>query len=193
MKPTSKKDYPFVVECETQKQTKDVLNHYDNNNDEWTYWKYVVIINDLENDIFGTEDYIIKTYGELPMISYSEWLQLTDYALEEVAFKESKKIIGYKLTKPEYEEAAGRIAYGKLSSDNYKFIKHKDDIAFLFKSNAHERLQEAGVLDLWFKPVYEEPTKEEKILNFLAGHGLNVNPEYVKDIINIVNENNESK
>jgi hypothetical protein len=54
------------------------------------------------------------------------------------------KIIGYKLVKPDYQNAAYFIAQIKFNDIVYepKFIN---------------RLEKAGVLDLWFEPIYETP------------------------------------
>jgi hypothetical protein len=54
------------------------------------------------------------------------------------------KIIGYKLVKQDYQNAAHFIAQIKFNDIVYepKFIN---------------RLEKAGVLDLWFEPVYETP------------------------------------
>jgi len=68
-----------------------------------------------------------------------------------------KKIIGYKLIKPEYKEAS--IAIVKpLSDSSYKswesnIIEH--GWTFTSASVHANILQKAGVLDLWFEPVYE--------------------------------------
>lgn len=59
-----------------------------------------------------------------------------------------KKIIGYKLIKPEYENAALNLC--RVSN----FSSHKD-YDFVFGSINYNKLKEAGVLDLWFEPVYE--------------------------------------
>ena len=61
-----------------------------------------------------------------------------------------KKIIGYKLIKPEYEEVALTIAqlcsWGEEAKRLYVNLHRVDCI---------NRIKEAGVLDLWFAPVYE--------------------------------------
>jgi hypothetical protein len=54
------------------------------------------------------------------------------------------KIIGYKLVKHEYEKAAHLIAQIKF-----------DDI--VYESKFINRLEKAGVIDLWFEPIYETP------------------------------------
>lgn len=74
-------------------------------------------------------------------------------------WKESteKKIIGYKLVKPEYKDAIEKIAnFNNFDSfeDSYQEFKW-------CKSGA-DSLKEAGVLDLWFEPVYEEVPKFKK-------------------------------
>jgi len=63
-----------------------------------------------------------------------------------------KKLIGYKLVKPEMFEAAFIIIYGNASGDS----QLRDVVIF---EDYITKLKEAGVLDLWFEPVYkaEEP------------------------------------
>jgi len=64
-----------------------------------------------------------------------------------------KEIIGYKLIKPEYEEVAIKIT-GYVTGGK-SFINYKLQPEGLFV----EALQKAGVLDLWFEPIYEEEYK----------------------------------
>lgn len=52
------------------------------------------------------------------------------------------KIIKYQLSKPEYREAANSI----LNTSN----------RFSVDSNAYNAFKKAGVLDLWFEPIYEQ-------------------------------------
>lgn len=74
---------------------------------------------------------------------------------------EDKKIIGYKLVKPEYKEAS--IAIVKpLSDSSYKNWESnviQYGWAFTLTSNHANILRDAGVLDLWFEPIYEEKFK----------------------------------
>lgn len=66
-----------------------------------------------------------------------------------------KKLIGYKLIKPEYVVAA----FDVLGWSNRAFIgKLKEGfiIETPEKDLSIRKVKEAGVLDLWFEPVYEE-------------------------------------
>ncbi len=78
--------------------------------------------------------------------------------------KEEPKLIGYKLIKPEYESAVAKILkpdVWKLNSEiNLRNSGHH--IAHL--SDSFALLQKAGVLDLWFEKVYEEPKVVEEEL-----------------------------
>jgi hypothetical protein len=70
-----------------------------------------------------------------------------------------RKIEGYLLIKPELERAAASIAYpGNSSSNPDKLIYiFKDESAnFTPGSEVCQRFEKAGVLDIWFKPVYRE-------------------------------------
>lgn len=65
----------------------------------------------------------------------------------EIDFME-KKIIGYRLTKKEMYKVASYILHGNSAGSGYL-----DDV---MPVNRVDELREAGVLDLWFEPVYEE-------------------------------------
>lgn len=130
-------------------------------------------------------DYCNK-YGEMPPYSKSEVFAhfpyyktgfascTTSSSIEKgytlVTFKEfkertmkkkEKEIIGYKLVKPEYEEAALAIANkglhilaGIKKEDLYRIGDYsKYSVSF-------PNLKDSGVLDLWFEPVYKEEVKE---------------------------------
>jgi hypothetical protein len=71
-----------------------------------------------------------------------------------------KEIIGYKLTKPEYEQAAVLICKEKNKNTSIEDFKiQKNGTSFLVPTRAYDWLKEAGVLDLWFEPVYKEEFK----------------------------------
>ncbi len=82
---------------------------------------------------------------------------------------ETRKIIGYKLKDSckRYEVAASRIAYPDLSTINKFEIGHLG-YSFIYDSDTYSRLSSAGVLDLWFEPVYEA---KEKIVNVKCESG----------------------
>lgn len=68
---------------------------------------------------------------------------------------ENKKIIGYKLIKPEYEEATLKIVgspFLKLDSNNKGFDLYIEGCYV-------KKVKDAGVLDLWFREVYEKEFK----------------------------------
>jgi hypothetical protein len=75
-----------------------------------------------------------------------------------------KEIIGYKLIKPEYNNAAIKLAGMK----NTSWIGFKQNLFKKGNRNCEyyekyvENFKKAGVLDLWFEPYY---TQEEKIIN----------------------------
>jgi hypothetical protein len=65
-----------------------------------------------------------------------------------------KKILGYKLIKPEYEQAAIKITEFCVGG-TYSFYEY---MCIAGNAGYAELLRKAGVLDLWFKPVYESQT-----------------------------------
>jgi len=73
-------------------------------------------------------------------------------------FEEVKNIIGYKLVKREYRKPVAII----ISSDSRE-LNSMDGFYFENNSISKDRLEKAGVLDLWCEPVYEETVKIPKI------------------------------
>lgn len=80
--------------------------------------------------------------------------EITNYFKQKTnAVKETKKIVGWALKNKEMEKAASMIC-GGLSSRREHGIMMSDD------SQDASKLREAGVLELWFEPVYvQEPFK----------------------------------
>lgn len=68
--------------------------------------------------------------------------------------QENKKIIGYKLIKQEYEKAAIAIVNSSVGLWN-------DKINFSDNDTWYNEFKNAGVLDIWFTPVYKEEPKFE--------------------------------
>lgn len=64
-----------------------------------------------------------------------------------------KKIIGYKLIKPKYANAAKEIMDIETIGDVYEYI---NNYKFNINGEFIRRLKDAGVLDLWFEPIYEQ-------------------------------------
>lgn len=75
--------------------------------------------------------------------------QIKEYNMKE------KEIIGYKLVKPEYFEAACKIS--GMITDKDTTVEHLE--SYLIKrtwGSFKENLEKSGVLDIWFTPVYKE-------------------------------------
>ena len=78
------------------------------------------------------------------------------YAIDIINQEETKEqIIGYKLIKPEYKSAALKITD---MSDMCMWNMNMRNFDYMFMNNSKNAmdLKEAGVLDLWFEPVYEK-------------------------------------
>jgi hypothetical protein len=75
----------------------------------------------------------------------------------------NKKIIGYKLIKPEYVNAVISIT-GIYGYDNpVEFINNYFNSPFTIEGNFIKSLKQAGVLDLWFEPIYEKEVIPEYV------------------------------
>src|SRR5690606_13705033 len=68
-----------------------------------------------------------------------------------------KKVIGYKLIKPGYEQAALKIAITDGSGWNPNFTQY--GYGFPYDCEAIDNLKEVGEIDLWFEEVYESEFK----------------------------------
>lgn len=66
------------------------------------------------------------------------------------------EIIGYKLIKSEYEKQAANIAFEKSDRLHDYFNDITGGFHITPTSRAAKNLKEAGILDLWFEPVYKE-------------------------------------
>ncbi|MGD9679446.1 MAG: hypothetical protein AB7V16_13985, partial [Vulcanibacillus sp.] len=91
------------------------------------------------------------------------YIELTFEQFEKYVLKikdMEKKIIGYKLKEncKQYRVAACRIA--DISDDELTIEVTRKGCSFLANTRTETYLKEAGVLDLWFEPVYEESSKE---------------------------------
>jgi hypothetical protein len=78
----------------------------------------------------------------------------------------NKKIIGYKLIKPEYEQAVDKIVlHTNSGTTEYKHVKTTPLGGYSVTLNPEsiKNLKEAGVLDLWFEPIYEEEVIPEYV------------------------------
>ncbi len=126
----------------------------------------------------GKYNYLKKKYN------YTEitFEQFKKYVLKNNNMENNKQIIGYKLIKEEYREAAYKIA-----NTSWFFNGIVD-----FQENCYieKNLKEAGVLDLWFEKVYEE---EFKVGDWIFGNILGTDIyNYEKNPVKIIeiNENN---
>jgi hypothetical protein len=109
----------------------------------------------VESSWDGTKTFTHSLNSALFYIKNGSWIITTKEKTME------KKIIGYKLIKPEYKEAVIKIC-------NYSVFDFKR-FEIEVSEGAVEHLQKAGVLDLWFEPVY----KEDKIE--IGGYEVKIN------------------
>ena len=89
------------------------------------------------------------------------WFYAKDFKLETM----EKEIIGYKLIKPEYANAAIEIT--GFCGDQESFIKYMRKEANVKNGSFVKNLKEAGVLDLWFEPVYQQ---EKQIIQMYSSN-----------------------
>ena len=119
--------------------------------------------------------------NEAPYVASTGWIHSTSDpnrfgfkkkpGYTEITFEQFKKyvlnmkereIIGYKLIKPEYEKAAAEIC--GLPHTNFK--PHYNNCSFEPNSICACTLEKAGVLNLWFAPVYKNDKQVFKVGDF---------------------------
>jgi hypothetical protein len=112
------------------------------------------------NNDYNNWAYEDNVYGE--KITFE---QFKKYVLNKETME--KKIIGYKLIKPEYETAAVKIT-GFMGSSPGRFSNF---MLTAGKQGFANDLEKAGVLDLWFEPIYEEKyvPKKGDYITFTGG------------------------
>jgi len=144
----------FIVDCNfnTTQERREVYKFLvDNRGYNPSYLKndYPIIVcnknegSNLYWSLYWSLESAKKCYPSYPILTFKEFK-------EKYLNMEEKKIIGYKLTKPEYEKAANQIT----GTEN--LILHSKNYNFQIDSLAYDRVVKAGVLDLWFEPVYEQ-------------------------------------
>lgn len=106
------------------------------------------------------------------LLTLEEWDSIVN-PKEQNNMKE-KEIIGYRLIKPEYVQAAckieGYISFGEGIIDGKPILL---SAAYTDMKKAFKKLEKAGVLDLWFEPVYKS---QEEVYN-MGGFNLTIKPE----------------
>ncbi len=156
---TRKENKCWVVKINNEKQHKALKQYFPN---IWDYNKesnaYIV---DKTNSGIGDFYYYSN-------ISYNKILF---NQIKELNMKE-KEIIGYKLIKPEYEEAFKKIVNTSCSFKN----NLEYGICFQFNSPYATYAKKAGVLDIWFEPVYK-PEKPKEVIVEMGSFSLTVKPE----------------
>ena len=121
----------YIVECEIQEQTIEVLNKYYNSNyTSLNLWEYIICRKDLQrkNEAYGRaiEHFIRPEYKDMPVLSYKEWKELTSkfilpekwYIKTENLTQEIKK---WFCTKSQYNFIFGLKAYGNYSTLGFKY------------------------------------------------------------------------
>lgn len=202
MKPTSKEGN-YIVECNTITETNNVLSYILDSNEEHVafHWRFVR----KEDKIWDIDDELNTEENQLPVIPYEEWIALPEcdpkkeeekntnpYGIKnsdaqventKIEIQEKPKIIGYKLVKSEYLYATNVIL--KKNNINDTSLLRQE---FFIDSDFYHKLKEAGVLDLWFEPVYEEENIYQELFNYMSDqHDLTLLESDMQEIVNIVN------
>ena len=140
----------YVIKCLTLEHGEEIIQHFKD---------LGVETNNIKGTCSEKEGYYAIYYGlingNFSNYSLTE-VQRNCISIKELPKKElnmEKEIIGYKLVRPEYKNAAEAITGNWENSQNGYDIPIKQ-VGYI------KLLKEAGVLDLWFEPVYKT---EEKV------------------------------
>ncbi len=148
-----------------------------------------------------------KSYFHYPKDDYAHSELNIKEGYTEITFEQfkqynmEKQIIGYKLIKPEYESIASSIGIRGNKKSFITSVDYKETGLLPVEgySKTINNLKEAGVLDPWFEPVYEE--EKPRLLNLgsrnveiilgkenvieVRGHLISI--QEIKNILNIFN------
>lgn len=102
-----------------------------------------------------------------------------------------KEIIGYKLVKEEYELAVRSLLQKDWFDQHFRNNLKQNGWNFKVSEknlSSHQLLKTAGVLDLWFDPVYKEESIYQPLFNHMhEEYNLILLESEMQEIINIVN------
>lgn len=152
------KNDEFIVDCtnntvEERKEVYKFLVEHRGYSDVYLRDDYPVIVcNKKEGDSnFNNIKDTLYHYPYYPVYKFEEF---------KIKYLSNPEIIGYKLIKPEYKEAISKIVGECISTPFDEYINVETFPIAIMK------LEKAGVLDLWFKPVYEIKEKFITVGNF---------------------------
>lgn len=178
---------------------KDADNLLWNKYITWLNKIYINIITGCYYEYYGvTSNNILAIFKEfkdfgtdVQVLTLEQWYDLFIKPTIQTD-KMEKEIIGYKLIKPEYGEAVlkieGNLCIGRAIKDGQILeFKHTESV---------NKLKAAGVLDLWFEPVYKS---EFKVGDWIicetapvpkANLIIEINDNYYKTNSSIINPDN---
>lgn len=145
----------------TTKEEFHIINSFYNKG--WSYCGYenqCGYHNNGDNQVH-TNNWIANSPAKEKLLK-NGYIQITFEQFQKYVLKEEtmeKEIIGYKLIKPKYRQAAEAVVsqYDPYYDfKNWDLNLEKDGDMFTKDSNQSKWLKEAGVLDLWFEPVYAQ-------------------------------------
>lgn len=195
---TNKLPKEYIVKCGNDIETAAVCTHikeYDCQH--YDYYKYVIAhTGQLSSDLkdCNVHEQIPSKVEHFPTFSFNEWERLLKQ--ENNKNMKNQELIGYKLIKPEYNQQVVQI----MGCDNssYKGLTTGTLVTeggVIGNVNNHpeylENLKEAGVLDIWFEPVYGVTEWVENMGDFDLNVKNNVVMHKSEDITQYVNDVHE--
>lgn len=122
---------------------------------------YIVINEWMNEHHSSTHNRYSDSYG---LVNNKNQNKSIDQHLPEITFEQfkihvlkqtkmEKQIIGYKLIKPEFVDAVNQIVHHRSVTEMLTWMEDRP------KGTYFDLLKSAGVLDIWFEPIYSNPYK----------------------------------
>lgn len=140
-----------------------------------------------ENVMNGNDIQSLKVYVELQAPNHKDFTEITteqfrEWFLKDDELKLDKNIIGYKF-KEEYKKFKDAAIQIILACGNGEVSDNKHVFFYSDKLTVNT-FKEAGVLDIWFEPVFEEEQDKTSVLLDLSNTKIRIgdNPELSKQV-----------
>jgi hypothetical protein len=168
---TKQSDYVVVLNPRDITGKAGEIMSYFNHPHTFKNWDFVTKRGE-SIDKFDNGDHRLMMFDDLTRISFGEWQRLPEDEPMEQSEPEiiTEKIYGYKLIKPQYHSAVKEILNAEDAEMwfNACFDSNLRQLGCNFKTSVGEGaieqiLRKAGVLDLWFEPVYETEVREQPV------------------------------
>ena len=129
----------------------------------------------MDKDIYQGASDILEYHPDYKLITFKQFKKyvLSSKNKKMKSVQKNKNIIGYKLKEKfkQYENIAANIAF---NSNVYNSFSNQH-VNFQINSTCFHRIQQAGLLNSWFEPIYEKIIVEKPIM--IGDYEVIINPK----------------